>query len=93
MYKDLPHPPGGYVTTRRDPAIHNEHGDIQYAYRTADGSNYNVLMPTLGMAGTPYARSVPNTHPLPSSFLPDAGLVFDTLLKRQSGGYVEHPGQ
>lgn len=43
------------------------------------------------MAGTPYARSVPSTHPLPPSFLPDAGLVFDTLLKRDE--FVPHPGQ
>lgn len=30
----------------------------------------------------PYARSVQQTHPLPRNTLPDAGLVFDTLLRR-----------
>lgn len=36
----------------------------------------------MGKAGMPYARSVQQTHPLPRNTLPDAGLVFDTLLKR-----------
>lgn len=36
----------------------------------------------MGKAHTPYARSVQQTHPLPRNELPDAGLVFDTLLKR-----------
>jgi hypothetical protein len=37
----------------------------------------------MGKAGTPYARTVPQTHPLPKNALPDPGLVFDTLLKRE----------
>ena len=90
MYKDLPHPPSSYV------ALPNNHNNVvrknlPYAYRTANGSDYNVLTPTLGMAGTPYARSVPNTRPLPTAFLPDAGLVFDTLLKRDE--FVPHPSR
>lgn len=39
-------------------------------------------MPEMGKAGTPYARSVQQTHPLPKHELPDSGLIFDTLLKR-----------
>ena len=35
-------------------------------------------------AGTPYARSVQQTHALPTNELPDAGLVFDTLLRREA---------
>ena len=70
VYNDLPHPPDTYV-------------GHQYAFRTADGSNNNPANPTLGTAGTPYARSVPQTHPLPVNELPDAGLVFDTLLRRE----------
>lgn len=31
----------------------------------------------------PYSRSVQQGHPLPRNQLPDAGLVFDTLLKRE----------
>ena len=50
-------------------------------FRSADGSGYNPLMPSLGQAGTPYARSVQSKHPLPANMLPDPGVVFDTLLK------------
>ena len=61
-----------------------------YAFRIADGSYNNVLIPNLGKAGSPYARSVPSSRLLPSFALPDAGLVFDTLLKRDE--FVPHPG-
>lgn len=64
---------------------------LNYAYRAADGSNYSVLTPTFGMAGSPYARSVPTANPLPPSYLPDPGLVFDMLLKREDN--VPHPGE
>jgi len=65
-------------------------GQIKYAYRTADGSYNNPLVPTLGKAGTPYARSVPTSNIAPKAALPDPGLVFDTLLKRDD--FVNHPG-
>lgn len=64
---------------------------MKYAFRSANGSDYNVLMPALGMAGMPYARSVPSTNKLPPQYLPDPGLVFDTLMKRDE--FVEHPGE
>lgn len=54
----------------------------EYAFRTADGSNNNPDCPNMGKAGTPYARSVQQAGPLPLNQLPDAGLVFDTLLRR-----------
>ncbi|KAJ7247649.1 heme peroxidase [Mycena haematopus] len=76
FYNDLSHP----NSTNLGPG---------YAWRSADGSNNNVNIPELGKAGTPYARSVQQTHPLPKHELPDAGLVFDTLLKRD--GFVKHP--
>jgi hypothetical protein len=44
----------------------------------------------MGKAAEPYARSVQQTHALPLNMLPDAGLVFDTLLKREK---VRDPGQ
>jgi linoleate 10R-lipoxygenase len=53
----------------------------EYAYRSNDGSNYNVLLPNMGRAGMPYARSVPAQIATSPSALPDPGLVFDTLLK------------
>jgi hypothetical protein len=37
----------------------------------------------MGKADLPYARSVQQTHPIPRNTLPDAGLVFDSLLKRK----------
>lgn len=37
----------------------------------------------MGKANLPYARTVQQTHPLPRNMLPDAGLVFDSLLKRK----------
>ncbi|KAK7686255.1 hypothetical protein QCA50_010475 [Cerrena zonata] len=76
LYNDLPHPPVTYIGEK-------------YAWRTADGSRNNVGDPDMGKAGTPYSRSVQQTHPLPQDALPDAGLVFDTLLKREK--FVKHP--
>ena len=37
----------------------------------------NILSPNLGMANTPYARSVRPTRKLPGA-PPDAGLIFDS---------------
>ncbi|THH10719.1 hypothetical protein EW146_g8291 [Bondarzewia mesenterica] len=76
LYDDLAHPSATYLGN-------------QYAYRLPDGSHNNINDPNMGKAGTPYARSVQQTHALPRNNLPDAGLVFDTLLKRD--GFVKHP--
>jgi linoleate 10R-lipoxygenase len=61
-----------------------------YAFRSPDGSNYNVLFPSLGQAGTPYARSVTSVNLTPASWLPDPGVIFDTLLRRDK--FEDHPG-
>ncbi|KAN0138085.1 hypothetical protein V8E53_003974 [Lactarius tabidus] len=76
LYDDLSHPPATYIGT-------------DYQYRRADGSYNNICDPKMGKACMPYARSVQQTHPLPVNRLPDAGLVFDTLLKRQK--FERHP--
>ncbi|KAI0059735.1 linoleate diol synthase [Artomyces pyxidatus] len=76
FYDDVAHPPATSL-------------GHQYSYRTADGSYNNISDPDMGKAGMPYARSVQGTRPLPRNMLPDAGLVFDTLLKRD--GFVKHP--
>ncbi|KAI0695351.1 heme peroxidase [Cerioporus squamosus] len=76
LYDDLPHPPDTNVGP-------------DYAFRTVDGSGNNPCMPDLGKAGTPYSRSVQQIHPLPTNELPDAGLLFDTLLRRDK--FVPHP--
>jgi linoleate 10R-lipoxygenase len=95
VYKDLPHPPSGYlalpppyqssVTTSEFWA-----NWVDYAYRAADGSNYNPLIPNLGMAGSPYAHSVPSLRRLSPAALPPPELVFDKLLKRDK--FEPHPG-
>ncbi|KJA17192.1 hypothetical protein HYPSUDRAFT_46645 [Hypholoma sublateritium FD-334 SS-4] len=93
LYKDLPHPPSGYVCLPRTPSLpaHDANASRRsYVFRAPDGSNYNPLCPTMGMAGSPYARSVPSTNNAPKTALPDPGLVFDTLLKRDK--FVPHPG-
>ncbi|KAH7927845.1 heme peroxidase [Leucogyrophana mollusca] len=76
LYNDLAHPAATYL------------GE-QYAFRAADGSNNNPDAPDMGKAGTPYSRSVQQGNPLPQNQMPDAGLVFDTLLKREK--FVKHP--
>ena len=75
MFNDLPHPPATYIGPK-------------YAWRTADGSYNNIADPDMGKAGTPYARSVQQSNPLPRDSLPDAGLVFDTLLRREKVCYL-----
>ncbi|PSR83722.1 heme peroxidase [Coniella lustricola] len=69
LWKNLWHPPISYLGT-------------PLRYRTADGSNNNIIYPSLGAAGSHYARTVVGTH-LTSSILPDPGLIFDTVLQRQ----------
>lgn len=98
VYKDLPHPPASYLALPPNRLIGNasQSGDatrlqpVTYAFRAADGSYYNPLIPSLGMAGSPYARSVPSQRCLSHAALPPSDLVFDTLLKRDK--FVEHPG-
>jgi len=76
LYNDLGHPPSTFVGP-------------EHSFRTADGSNNNPDYPDLGKAGMPYARSVQQGNPLPRNQLPDAGLVFDTLLRRDE--FRKHP--
>jgi linoleate 10R-lipoxygenase len=95
VYTDLPHPPAAYLalpSSNRPIVSTNQIGGypVTYAYRPADGSNYNPLVPTIGMAGSPYARTVPSIRRLSPAALPPAELVFDKLLKQDK--FVEHPG-
>lgn len=105
VYEDLPHPPASYLTTlpstlpptattsvtlSADVDKKKKPQNLKYAARPADGSNYNPLFPDLGKANTPYARTVPSTLQTPLSALPDPGLVFDTLLRRDK--FRPHPG-
>ena len=67
-------------------------GGKPYAARSADGSGYNLTDPTLGMAGKPYARTVPPTTPVFDRILPDAELIFDLLLARRPSKSSVFPG-
>jgi len=85
VYDDLSHPPATYLGTK-------------YAHRMPDGSYNNISDPTMGKAEEPYARSVQQQHALPNNMLPDPGLVFDALLKREkvhdplpSGIFIHSP--
>jgi linoleate 10R-lipoxygenase len=95
VYKDLPHPPSGYLALPAPYQSSVTPSDfwknwVDYAYRAADGSNNNPLIPSLGMAGSPYAQSVPPLRPLSPAALPPPELVFDKLLKRDK--FEPHPG-
>ncbi|KAH8904704.1 linoleate diol synthase [Coniochaeta sp. PMI_546] len=75
LWNSLDHPPLIYI------------GD-KYMYRSADGSNNNIMLPQLGAAGCTYARSVrPSIVPLGA--LPDPNLIFDSVMKRTE--YKKHP--
>ncbi|GJE92324.1 linoleate 10R-lipoxygenase domain-containing protein [Phanerochaete sordida] len=89
LYKDLPHPPEAYLSEPSELPGAPAPARVPYAFRPADGANYNAMFPSLGKAGTPYARSVPSARAIPASALPDAGLVFDMLLKRDK--FEPHP--
>ncbi|KAJ6567751.1 heme peroxidase [Mycena vulgaris] len=90
LYKDLPHPPSSYLSMLpQNAATAVTPNPIAYAYRNADASNYVPLFPGLGKANAPYARSVPTTNFTPPATLPDAGLVFDTLMCRDA--FEPHP--
>lgn len=69
LYTDLPHPPSTSL------------GET-WQFRSADGSGNSRVDPALGKAGTPYSRSCSSAASLPYSHLPDPGLVFDLLIKR-----------
>lgn len=59
-----------------------------YKYRSADGSYNNPMLPMLGAANTPYARSIiPESIQLGS--LPDPGLIFDSIYAREK--FKPHP--
>lgn len=78
LWDSLKHPPISYL------------GD-EFKYRAADGSNNNIMYPTIGVAGSKYARSVVPQRMKPA-ILPDPSLIFDSLLVRD-GPAREHPSK
>ncbi|EGN97158.1 hypothetical protein SERLA73DRAFT_57758, partial [Serpula lacrymans var. lacrymans S7.3] len=99
LFNDLPHPPSTYLTLPK-PLKHASSKQTNYAFRSADGSNNNVLFPSFGQAGQPYARSVSSMNTVLPSFFPDPDIVFDALLCRRppspqqasSSYFQSHPG-
>ncbi|MCJ1385278.1 hypothetical protein MMC17_008399 [Xylographa soralifera] len=77
LWNDLKHPPIASL------------GEA-YKYRSADGSQNNVLFPKLGAANTPYARTV-NPRTVQAAARPDPGALFDCLMSRK--GFEPHPNQ
>ncbi|KAG8883953.1 hypothetical protein FRB98_002734 [Tulasnella sp. 332] len=68
LWDEMLHPPLSYLSD-------------QFQYRTADGSFNCVTTPHLGMAGTPYAKSVMAKETLLGA-KPDPGDIFDLLMAR-----------
>jgi cytochrome P450 len=79
LYNDLQHPPISYLGKN-------------YQYRSADGSFNSLKHPDLGKAKTPYARTVAPKAMQPGA-LPDAGLIFDSIMARKPENRKKHPNQ
>ncbi|KAJ7160328.1 heme peroxidase [Mycena filopes] len=77
LYNTIPHPPAALL------------GSV-HSFRQADGGGNNLLIPQLGKAGTPYARSVQGKWCYAPTSLPDPGVIFDTLMKARDR--KDHPG-
>lgn len=76
LYRDLPHPPSTNM-------------GHDWSFRSADGSGNSKSDPDMGKSFAPYSRSCTSTHPLPPNELPDPGLVYDMLIRRDK--FVPHP--
>jgi len=77
LWNDLGHPP-----------LSNLGADFKY--RSADGSNNSLSYPRLGVAGSPYARTVRPECMQPVA-LPDPGVVFDSVMARRT--FKPHPNR
>ena len=83
-----------FVTTLWNDELHAPPSRVllgdDFNFRQPDGSRNNCLFPHIGAAGMPYARTVtPTTVGL--DVLPDPGVLFDTLMKREAP--EEHPSK
>lgn len=72
LWDSLQHPPLSYISQK-------------YTYRQADGSCNNIMEPTLGQAGSPYARSVKPMTRMPGA-PPDPYTLFDAIYSRGKDG-------
>ncbi|KAF8249495.1 heme peroxidase [Wilcoxina mikolae CBS 423.85] len=72
LWDSLQHPPLSYCGSK-------------FEYRQADGGYNNIQDPSLGRAGSPYARSVKPMTKMPGA-PPDAYTVFDAIYSRGKSG-------
>ncbi|OBZ79068.1 Psi-producing oxygenase A [Grifola frondosa] len=96
LYNTLPHPPCTYMGTNFPSAPTVSANKVALTVQDTQTNNpwdnrLRRACLSRSEAGTPYARSVQNKHPLPPNILPDTGLVFDTLLKARD--FQPHPGR
>lgn len=77
LWESLQHPPLSYL------------GD-EFIYRQADGGYNSILEPSLGRAGSPYARSVKPMTKMPGA-PPDAFTLFDAIFSRGPNGENYRP--
>lgn len=78
LWDSLQHPPLSYLGPK-------------YQFRQPDSSGNNIMYPTLGAAGSAYARSVRPITKMPGA-LPDPYLIFDSIFSRgaKNEHYREH---
>ena len=77
LWNDLEHPPQMLLSD-------------DYIYRQPDGSKNNHMIPRLGAAGMPYARTItPKT--MRAGAMPDPAVLFDTVMARKEAKGTEHP--
>lgn len=69
LYRDLPHPP-------------STHMGPDYQFRAFNAAGNAATVPSMGRSFTPYSRSCTAQRTLPVQDLPDAGLVYDMLIRR-----------
>ncbi|KAK3056866.1 hypothetical protein LTR09_001904 [Extremus antarcticus] len=77
LWNDLQHPPQMLLSD-------------EFIYRQPDGSKNNYMLPQMGAAGMPYARTVP-PKTLRAGAMPDPAVLFDTLMARKNPEGTEHP--
>lgn len=79
LWDDLQHPPQTLL-------------GHEFQYRQPDGSNNSYQLPHIGKAGMPYARTVEPMTKMPG-YLPDPGILFDTVMARKDPKGMEHPAK
>ncbi|WPH04110.1 putative hem peroxidase superfamily, hem peroxidase, animal-type, cytochrome P450 superfamily [Acrodontium crateriforme] len=79
LWNDLEHPPQTLLSE-------------EYQFRQPDGSKNCYQDPQIGAAGMAYARTVAPKG-LQSGYMPDPGVLFDTVMARKDPAGKEHPNK